>query len=205
MSQLLTKKIIMNVNNVVEIFAKKLKESHNIDVIEMWYDTIGEERSITDKITSYNKISPIAKSKKVSKEKVVTKIKEKKGKYQNKPVLSNIVKNTPIIQIRRNKYGNYEHEPTNLIFDKDEKIVIGKQENENIIELTEEDIESCKKFKFNYKLPENLDKGKVTKNIKIDDYSIDDDTTENYIENSEDEDDNEDDDNEDEEEEIEYD
>lgn len=62
--------------------------------------------------------------------------------------------------IRRNAHGNYEHPETHLIFDPDRK-VIGKQGSDgNVLPLSVEDVEQCKKFGFDYSLPENLDKNK---------------------------------------------
>lgn len=175
MKKKISSKIIYDLNHIVSIFSMKVKEKYDKDVEDVWYDLIKEEKTITNDLLLKNNIDIISKVKKTTKEKTISKIKEKNDKYKNKPVLKNIVQNVPLIQIRRNKYGNFEHEPTNLVFDRDEKIVIGKQVGENIIELSEDDIENCKKYKFSYKIPENLDKGKVTKSIKIDEYSIDDD------------------------------
>jgi hypothetical protein len=73
------------------------------------------------------------------------------------------------IAIRKNKYGNFEHMQTRLVFNTD-KMVYGKQTDEpSILPLTAEDIEVCKRYKFNYKLPENLNVNKSLDDIKIDD------------------------------------
>lgn len=59
--------------------------------------------------------------------------------------------------LKQNKHGNYEHEETHLVFDKESKQVIGKQaSNGHVLALTDEDIESCNRYKFKYALPENL-------------------------------------------------
>ncbi len=58
---------------------------------------------------------------------------------------------------------------TRLVFNTD-KMVYGKQTDEpSILPLTAEDIEVCKRYKFNYKLPENLNVNKSLDDIKIDD------------------------------------
>lgn len=72
-----------------------------------------------------------------------------------------IKKDIPTIQIRRNKFGNYEHAESQLVFDKDEQVVYGKQSEtptgeSEILELTKDDIETCNKFKFKYRQPDNL-------------------------------------------------
>ncbi len=77
-------------------------------------------------------------------------------------VLKKIASTAPTLQIKRNKFGNYEHADTGLVFDKEDKMVIGKQGDDgNIYELDDEDIENCKRFKFNYTIPENLDSRKT--------------------------------------------
>lgn len=55
--------------------------------------------------------------------------------------------------ISKNKFGNYTHVPTGLVFKSaQEKVVYGKQDEEGEIhDLTEEDIQMCKKFKFPFK------------------------------------------------------
>lgn len=56
--------------------------------------------------------------------------------------------------LRKNKFNNYEHLETKFIFDKTTKKVIGKQlDDGTIIELTIEDIEVCKKYRFKYLIP----------------------------------------------------
>jgi hypothetical protein len=63
--------------------------------------------------------------------------------------------------IRKNRFDNFEHPETTFVFDSKTKKVIGKQNaNGQIDQLTDEDIESCKKFKFQYEIPDNLDSQK---------------------------------------------
>lgn len=71
--------------------------------------------------------------------------------------------------LRKNKFGYYMHIETCLVFNS-EKMVHGRQNMEDgtILELTVEDIEICKKFKFPYKIPENLNSSKNLNDIKID-------------------------------------
>lgn len=66
----------------------------------------------------------------------------------------------PTLSIRRNKHGNYEHAETGFVFDTKQHKVKGKQEADgSVAPLTEEDIETCDKFKFEYITPDNLDAG----------------------------------------------
>lgn len=79
------------------------------------------------------------------------------------PVIKKLSATIPTVAISRNKFGNHEHSETCFIFDKKSKKVIGKQNSDGSIdELTEGDINLCNKHKFEYVLPNNLDKN--TKN-----------------------------------------
>ena len=71
----------------------------------------------------------------------------------------NRMPNIPVssIQIKKNEHGNYEHPETKLVFNREERAVIGKQKDDGTIGvLTEEDIEVCNQFKFTYKMPEKI-------------------------------------------------
>ena len=59
-----------------------------------------------------------------------------------------------IVSISKNKYGNYAHVPSGLVFKSaKEKVVYGRQDEEgDVLPLTEEDIKLCKKYKFKYTL-----------------------------------------------------
>jgi hypothetical protein len=97
------------------------------------------------------------------------------------PVAKVLVANTPQISIRRNQFGNYEHPETSFVFDKQNKKVIGKQNDTgNIDELTAEDIDICNQYKFDYVLPGNLNKKESMKDVKIDE--LDDEETEEVVE-----------------------
>lgn len=79
---------------------------------------------------------------------------------EQKPVVSKLIKpHISNIEIRRNKYGRYEHSETKLVFDQLTQKVVGKQDYESgyITPLTPDGIELCKKYKFQYVIPDNLD------------------------------------------------
>jgi hypothetical protein len=69
-------------------------------------------------------------------------------------------KNKP--KIVMNKHGNFEHFETHLVFKNDpSRACYGKQnEDGSIHQLTKEDIELCKKYKFPYIPIENLQSNK---------------------------------------------
>lgn len=64
----------------------------------------------------------------------------------------------PIILIRKNKHGRYVHDITNLVFDKQSRKVIGKEDDHgHVLDLRRADIQLCRQYKFQYCLPECLD------------------------------------------------
>ena len=74
------------------------------------------------------------------------------------PAVKNLVSQTNVIPIRTNAFGNLEHPETSLVFNRKTEHVIGKQNDDGTIcSLTDEDIQLCKKFKFKFDVPENLD------------------------------------------------
>lgn len=87
-----------------------------------------------------------------AKETIVIPTKKPSSKKQFTPII-------PSIPIRKNKFGNLEHPETHIVFDRTTEIAIGRQDdNGTVVPLTDEDIENCRKFKFRYELPSNLDR-----------------------------------------------
>jgi hypothetical protein len=61
------------------------------------------------------------------------------------------------VSIKKNSFGNFEHNETGFVFDKITQKVIGRQNKSGSIDpLNDADIEVCNKFKFKYVIPENL-------------------------------------------------
>ena len=60
------------------------------------------------------------------------------------------VDTSDIISINRNIYGNFEYK--GLVFDLETEHVYGRQSENKILDLTEKDIEICKKSGFRYRL-----------------------------------------------------
>lgn len=50
--------------------------------------------------------------------------------------------------LRRNKFGNYEHPATRFVFDKDTKCVFGRQNGNEVVPLSPQEIEICKTLNF---------------------------------------------------------
>lgn len=77
-------------------------------------------------------------------------------------VINKLVEKIPVIEIKKNKFGNYEHydkhSNTFLVFDNKTHKAYGKQNSDGTIsKLTKDDIDTCNKYKFSYVLPDNLD------------------------------------------------
>jgi len=105
--------------------------------------------------------------------KIKTKI-TKQEVVKDVPVIKKLTANIPNILIRRNKFNNYEHPETSLIFDNETKLVIGKQKDDGTIDqLTEDDIDQCNAFKFKFKIPRDLDQKLNLGDIKVDELSED--------------------------------
>jgi hypothetical protein len=148
--------------------SKRVSNLYKADIDSMWYTHV-------DVHPKRNNVSVLAKTTKTTKQTTLKEVVKKTKKYQVAPVLKNIQQNIQTIYIRRNKYGNYEHEPTGLVFDKDEKVVYGVQRGVDVLDLSEAELELCKKYKFTPRIPENLDKYKENKIQKIDEYDLEDD------------------------------
>lgn len=109
----------------------------------------------------------VPKEKKTSK--TVKSDNSKTSKKEPVSILKKLSENAQTFAIRKNKFGNFIHAESELVFNDKTKKVIGKQKDDGTIsELTEEDIETCKKFKFQYDIPNNLDSKDDIKKVKID-------------------------------------
>ena len=110
-----------------------------------------------------------------AKKEVVSKKAEPIKKVPSTPVAQKLVSSIPTVAIRRNQHGNHEHPETSFVFDKKTKKAIGKQNEDGAIEdLTSEDIDICNQWKFQYVLPDNLDKKTKLNDVKIDELDYED-------------------------------
>lgn len=77
------------------------------------------------------------------------------------------------ITVRKNCFGHFENPQTRFVFDNKTKKVFGKQNDNGQVDLlTDEDIETCKRYKFTYEIPENLDSKKGF-DVKVDELDED--------------------------------
>ena len=90
------------------------------------------------------------------------------------PIEKKLVANIPNILVKRNKYNNYEHPETGLVFNNETKTVIGKQnKNGSVDDLSEDDIDQCNAFKFKFQIPTNLDSKSKLVDVKIEELDED--------------------------------
>lgn len=128
----------------------------------------------------------INQSDKGKKEELIKRI--MRGKVET--VLDRIKTTITSIIVKKNEFDNYEHIESGLVFNRNTKCVIGKQDHNtgDVLSLNEDDIEICKQYKFKFNIPKNL-------NEEDDEIEEDDDYNEVEEEDDEEEDDEEEDEN----------
>ena len=106
-----------------------------------------------------------------------SKEKVKQTKITSVPKVTPITKSQPI-EIKANKFKNYEHTESGLVFDNINGKVIGHQNsNGSVSDLTDADIDQCKKYGFNFNMPSNLNKKESVEDVGEDDEDELDNTT----------------------------
>lgn len=86
---------------------------------------------------------------------------KKETKKESKELETDAVKqlqqDVPVFKVKLNKWRNYEHEGTGLLFDRKSEEVYGRQLPDGTIgPLTTDDITTCKRLGIAFKLPERL-------------------------------------------------
>ncbi len=125
------------------------------------YKVSGTRAELMTRLLGKEPVKTTAPRKKATKKKGPT-------KEQAQNLVDRLVKKKKSpLPVRRNGFGNYEHSETGLVFDTNDHSVIGKQtEDEHgngiITPLTPEDIDTCNRYNFSYRLPENLGHDRVT-------------------------------------------
>jgi len=118
-------------------------------------------------------LSQEEKPEKVEKKEVKKPVKKEEQIMTKQELKEKIDKRTTEIEVRRNKFGNYEHQGSGLVLDRTSGKVYGKQNSDGSIEeLTEEDIELCKSIGFKFVIPETI---KTTEQKESDEEEDDDD------------------------------
>lgn len=79
------------------------------------------------------------------------------NKFTKEELKEKIEKRTTEIEVRRNKFGNWEHQGSGILIDRDTRKAFAKQNSDGSQSpLTSEDIDLCKSIGFKYALPDNI-------------------------------------------------
>lgn len=125
----------------------------------------GTKADLIQRLTGTEIPSPKKKNKKIKKSHILTKIETTQSQT---------------IKIRKNKFGNYEHDDTKFVFDKDTQKVIGLQNDDGSIQpLTPSNIDLCNKYKFSYEISQLCDQNITTNEEEI--KELDSDFSEDYF------------------------
>lgn len=96
-------------------------------------------------------------------------VKEQKKNMVTEVAKQAVSRNVENIVIKKNRFDNFEHIPTKMIFNPSTQSVIGTQNvNGKVDPLTDSDIEICKQYNFKFEIPSNLDTKENVNNIKVD-------------------------------------
>ncbi len=111
---------------------------------------LAHEKKGDEKKSSGGKKTTAAPKKAVGKKKA-------EAKEAEADAVSNLKETAPVFSVKMNKWRNYEHEGTGLLFDRKTEEVYGRQKSDGtVVQLTLDDIETCKNLGFKFRLPERL-------------------------------------------------
>lgn len=100
-----------------------------------------------------------ATEKKEKKEKASAKSAKSKNesKESDSTAVQSLKDSAPMFTVKKNKFGNYAHEGTGFLFNRETHKVFGRQKPDgSIAPLVAEDIEACRSLGFSFDLPPNL-------------------------------------------------
>ena len=90
-----------------------------------------------------------------TKKDLIKRITKKENKKEN--IVDKLDLSLNSVIIKKNSFGNYVHSPTKFVFNKDNKSVVGKEDEAGqILPLNKNDIDICNKYKFKFVVPEDL-------------------------------------------------
>ena len=139
--------------NVSEL--KALCKRHGLKVSGKKEDLI---KRLQGKEDDEEEVKEVKEVKKDVKKKSPTK---KEKEVEDVKTLKKIETKVPTIDFRRNEFGHIMHTESKVVIDKETKEVYAHQNDDGTLSsLTPDDIEICKKYNLNYRLPENLDVNK---------------------------------------------
>ena len=178
----LSNNIQNTISQTINLFIEEVSTKYNLnkkDLLNIWNGSGGKsdenisknENNNLNNLLKLNKneLIELCKSKSLkvtgSKNELAERILscvENKNIYNNTnkiPIVKKLIEKIPSIQLKRNKFENFEHPETSFVFNNKTQKVYGKQNSDGTVSnLTTDDIDLCNKYKFSYYIPDNLDK-----------------------------------------------
>jgi len=151
------------IDEVIGSYIEDVSNKYKIPKLELESLWKGQETKKVDK-TDYSKMKrneliEVCKKRELStsgtKKDLIKRILKKENKKEN--IVDKLDLSLNSVIIKKNSFGNYVHSPTKFVFNKDNKSVVGKEEDEGqILQLDKNDIDICNRYKFKYIVPEDL-------------------------------------------------
>ena len=196
--------IYENIDNYNKIINKKYNIPHQ-ELMNLFFSNISENiveevneeinEEVNGEVNEESKLKNLRKKSKAELQKMCEDINQSckgkkdelikrimKGKVET--VVDKIKTSITSIIVKKNKFDNYEHIESGLVFNKTTKCVIGKQDHNtgNVLSLNEDDIEICQQYKFKFNIPKNLNENE---DEILEDEDEDEDEEEEYEEEEE--------------------
>lgn len=159
-------KIKSVIDEVIGSYIEDLSNKYKIPKTELESLWKGQEKKETKKVVEKdyskmkrNELIEVCKKRELStsgtKKDLIKRILKKENKKEN--IVDKLDLSLNSVIIKKNSFGNYVHSPTKFVFNKDNKSVVGKEDEEGqILQLDKNDIDICNKYKFKFVVPEDL-------------------------------------------------
>lgn len=156
-------KITSVIDEVISSYIEDVSNKYKIPKLELESLWKGQETNkVVEKDYSKmkrNELIEVCKKRELStsgtKKDLIKRILKKENKKEN--IVDKLDLSLNSVIIKKNSFGNYVHSPTKFVFNKDNKSVVGKEDDEGqILQLDKNDIDICNKYKFKFVVPEDL-------------------------------------------------
>jgi len=169
-------------NSTILKYIDNIASKYNLEKDELykiWTGSCGTSSVISNpelEKLSKKELTELCKGKKLkvsgTRGELISRILDYDSKLTQKPsqtIIKKLTEKIPKLELYKNQFGYFEHRETKFVFDTKTQKVFGKQNDDGSIEeLDAEDIETCKKYKFLYNIPLNLDKKVNVLDVKVD-------------------------------------
>tara|TARA_Y100000389_G_scaffold45982_1_gene40860 strand:- start:6345 stop:6923 length:579 start_codon:yes stop_codon:yes gene_type:complete len=159
-------KIKSVIDEVIGSYIEDVSNKYKIPKLELESLWKGQEKKETNKVVEKdyskmkrNELIEVCKKRELStsgtKKDLIKRILKKENKKEN--IVDKLDLSLNSVIIKKNSFGNYVHSPTRFVFNKDNKSVVGKEDEEGqILKLDKNDIDICNRYKFKFIVPEDL-------------------------------------------------